>query len=40
MRFAFVTLCALICSGAAINAASAEAGTIRLVLQRRKPVLH
>ena len=26
MRFAFVTLCALICSGAAINAASAEAG--------------
>ena len=26
MRFAFVTLCALICSSAAINAASAEAG--------------
>ena len=26
MRFAFVTLCALICSGAAINAANAEAG--------------
>ena len=26
MRFSFVTLCALICSGAAINAASAEAG--------------
>ena len=26
MRFSFVTLCALICTGAAINAASAEAG--------------
>ena len=26
MRFSFVTLCALICAGAAINAASAEAG--------------